>query len=193
MNAVPNQPEHREGVLADAQDRILELEQELEAASAIINERDVQIECLRIQLNEAGLKIDEGEAARRKLEQRIADVEDEQAGEPCPVPVVQENRRPGVAPLSFKPYPPALLKATQTDVATLEALVDKLGWEEIMYHVGMLLAKHAREAQGPNKGALDVAANLVGLWGPSFYWCDEEVCRALEEQENRRISKRQKP
>ena len=41
MNAVPNQPERPEADLADAQDRIQQLEQELEAASVIINEQEV--------------------------------------------------------------------------------------------------------------------------------------------------------
>ena len=192
MNAVPNQPERPEGDLAEAQDRIRELEQELEAASSIIKEQEVQIECLRIQLEEAGLKIDEKDTARRKLEQRLADLEDEQADEPCPVLVAQDERRPGVAALTFKPYPPERLKATPTDIAALEAVVGRLGWEEFMYHVGMLLAKHASEAQGPHKGALEVAANLVALWGPSFHFCGEEVCRTLEEQERLRISRGQK-
>ncbi|HEY7328087.1 MAG TPA: hypothetical protein VH592_10625 [Gemmataceae bacterium] len=194
MNAVPNHPERPEGDLAAAQARIQELEeklceaeQELEAATDLIAELQVNFECQRTQLEEAGFTIDEATATRRKLEDRIADLEDELTDEPCPVPVLHKERRSGVAALKFKPVPPATPKATPTDLATLEALVGKLGWEEFMYHVGMLLAKHANDAQGPNKGALEVAANMVGLWGPSFYWCDEEVCRALMEQENLRI------
>jgi len=107
MNAVPNQPERQEDELDDAQDRILELEQELEAASSIIKEQEVQIECLRIQLEDAGLKIDEGEAARRKLEQRIADLEDDLADEFCPVPVPKQEappQKPGYPP-GYKPNP----------------------------------------------------------------------------------------
>jgi TolA-binding protein len=98
MNAVPNQPEHPEADLAAAQDRIQQLEeklseaeQELEAASDIINEQQVQIECLRIQLEDACLTIDEGTAARRKLEERIADLEDELVDEPCQVPMPGEK------------------------------------------------------------------------------------------------------
>lgn len=94
MNPVPNQPERPEPDLDETQDRIRELEQELEAASSIIKEQEVQIECLRIQLEDAGHSIDEGTAARRKLEQRIADLEDAFADEPCPVPVPGEKRRP---------------------------------------------------------------------------------------------------
>jgi len=93
--------------------------------------------------------------------------------------------------MQFKPYPPMTLKATDADVATLEALVGKLGWEELMYRLGVIIARQTQEATGPNKGALEAAASLVGLWGPSFYWCDEEVCRKLEEQERLRMSKRQ--
>lgn len=192
MNAVPNQPERPEADLADAPDRIRVLEQEREAASSITNEQEVQIECLRIQLEEAGLKIDEGEATRRKLEQRIADLEEELADEPCPVPVVQEERRSGAAALRFKPVPPSTLKATDADLATLEALVGKLGWEEIMFRLGVLITRQAQETTGPHKGALEAAASLVNLWGPSFYWCNEDVCRALMEQENLRITRGQK-
>lgn len=93
MNAVPEEPARSDTDFTTAQERILELEQELEAASSIINERDVQIECLRIQLEDACLTIDESAAERRKLEQRIADLEDAFADEPCPVPVPGEKRR----------------------------------------------------------------------------------------------------
>jgi hypothetical protein len=192
MNALPEEPAHSDDAFAAAKERILELEQELDAASSIINERDVQIECLRIQLQEADLKIDEAEATRRKLEQRIADPEDELADEPCPIPVVQQERRSEAVALTFKPYPPDRLKATQTDLGTLEALVGKLGWEELMYRLGVLITRQAQETTGPHKGALEAAASLVNLWGPSFYWCDEDVCRKLEEQEHLRISRGQK-
>lgn len=93
MNTSPNQPERPEDELDETQDRIRELEQELEAASSIIKEQEVQIECLRIQLEDACLTIDEAAAARRKLEQQIADLEDDLADEPCPVPVPGEKRR----------------------------------------------------------------------------------------------------
>jgi hypothetical protein len=81
--------------------------------------------------------------------------------------------------LNFRPVPPSTLRATDVDVATLEALVGKLGWEEIMYRLGVLISRQAEETRGPHKGALEAAASLVNLWGPSFHFCDEEVCRAL--------------
>ena len=37
-----------------------------------------------------------------------------------------------MVPLKFTPVPPATLRATETDVAALEALVGKLGWEEVI-------------------------------------------------------------
>jgi hypothetical protein len=95
-------------------------------------------------------------------------------------------------PLKFTPVPPATLRATDADVANLEALVGKLGWEEIMYRLGVLISRQAEETTGPHKGALEAASSLVNLWGPSFHWCDEEVCRALMEQEQLRISRRQR-
>jgi len=192
MNALPEEPPRSDADFAAAQGRIRELKQELEAASSIINEQEVQIECQRIQLDETGLKLDEATATRRKLEQRIADLEDAVADEPCPVPVSKDARKPGVTALQFKPYPPDRLKATQTDLATLEALVGKLGWEELMYRLGVLITRQAQETTGPHKGALEAAASLVNLWGPSFYWCDEDVCRKLEDQEHLRMSRRQK-
>jgi hypothetical protein len=60
-----------------------------------------------------------------------------------------------------------------------------------MFRLGVLITRQAEETTGPHKGALEAASSLVNLWGPSFYWCDETVCRELEEQENRRISRRQ--
>ncbi len=198
MNAVPYQPERPEADLAAAKARIRELEeklceaeQELDEATDLIAEQQVNIECLRTQLEAADLKIDEAATTRRKQEQRIADLEDELADEMCPVPVLQKERRSGADDLQFKPYPPSTLKATQTDLAALEALVTKLGWEELMYRLGVLISRQAQETQGPHKGALEAAANLVGLWGPSFHFCDEEVCRALMEQEHLRMSRRQ--
>lgn len=98
MNTTPDQPERPDADLAVAQDRIQQLEeklseaeQELEAATDIIDEQQVQIECLRIQLEDACLTIDEGTAARRKLEQRITDLEDELVDEPCQVPMPGEK------------------------------------------------------------------------------------------------------
>jgi uncharacterized coiled-coil protein SlyX len=184
--------------LTTAQDRIRQLEeklceaeQELEAATDIIDEQEVEIECLRIQLEAAGLTIDEGAATRRKLEQRIADLEDEVADEPCHISVPNEGNTSPVD-LQFKPVPPSILKATDADLAELEALVGRLGWEELMYRLGVLITCQAQETTGPHKGALEAAASLVNLWGPSFYWCDEDVCRKLDEQERVRISRGQK-
>lgn len=90
-------------------------------------------------------------------------------------------------PLKFTPFPPGTLRATDADVATLEALVGKLGWEEVMFHLGTLISRQAQETTGPHKGALEAASSLVNLWGPSFHWCDEEVCRELmDSQQSRR-------
>lgn len=117
MNS-PDQPEPPEADLAVAQDRILELEeklseaeQELEAATEIISDQQITIECQRIQLEAADLKIDEGEAARRKLKQRIADLEDELVDESCPVivaaPATKDQpspQEPGYPP-GYRPSP----------------------------------------------------------------------------------------
>ena len=194
MSDVLNQPDPlaTQDRIRQLEEQLVEAEQELEAATDIINEQQVKIECLRTQLEAADLKIDEATATRRKLEQRIADLEDEVEDEPCHVPVAQaEGSKSPVAP-QFKPYPPDRLKATPTDLAELEALVGKLGWEEMMYRLGVIISRQAQETTGPHKGALEAAASLVNLWGPSFYWCSEEVCRALEEQEHRRTSRSQK-
>ena len=83
--------------------------------------------------------------------------------------------------MQFKPYPPTTLRASDADIAALEALVHKLGWEETMYRLGVLISRQAEETTGPNKSALAAASSLVNLWGPSFHWCDEAVCRALVE------------
>jgi hypothetical protein len=91
MNTKPDQPGCPEGDLSAAQDRIrlleerlCEAEQELKAASEIIGEQDFNIECLRLQLEAADLMLDEAVEARRKLERRIADLDDEHA-DPCAV------------------------------------------------------------------------------------------------------------
>jgi hypothetical protein len=65
------------------------------AASEIINEQEITIECLRTQLEEAVLTIDEAAEARRKLERRIAGLEGEHDS-PCPVvvPVPKEQACP---------------------------------------------------------------------------------------------------
>lgn len=93
-------------------------------------------------------------------------------------------------PLKFTPFPPSTLRATDADVAILEALVGKLGWEEVLYRLGVLISRQAEEANGPHKGALEAAASLVSLWGPSFHFCDEEVCRELIESQESRTRER---
>ena len=88
--------------------------------------------------------------------------------------------------MQFKPYPPKTLKATQADLAALEDLLGRLGWEELMYRLGVIISRQAEETTGPHKGALEAASSLVNLWGPSFHWCDEEVCRELMEMQQLR-------
>ena len=114
MNTEPIRPGRPKADLAAAQDRIRQLEdklceaeQELKAASEIIDEQDFNIECLRLQLEAADLAIDEAAEARRRLERRIADLEDAESDElddPCPVivPVPKEQ-----APPQQPGYPPA--------------------------------------------------------------------------------------
>ncbi len=119
MNAEPDRPGRLEGNLAAAQDRIRQLEdqlgeaeQELKAASEIIDEQDFNIECLRLQLEAADLMLDEAAEARRRLEKRIADLEDaksDKLDDPCPVivPVPQEpvpSQQPGYPP-GYRPNP----------------------------------------------------------------------------------------
>ncbi len=114
MTTEPDQPGRPEADLAAAQDRIHQLEdtlceaeQELKAGSDIIGEQEINIECLRLQLEAADLTIDEAAAIRRKLERRIADLEDALADEPCHVAVPQEEappQQPGYPP-GYKPNP----------------------------------------------------------------------------------------
>lgn len=110
MNAEPVQPGCPEADLAAAQDRIRQLEdqlceaeQELKAASDIIDEQEINIECLRLQLEAADLVIDEAVETRRRLERRIADLESVGPDESCPVivPVPKEQ-----APPQQPGYPP---------------------------------------------------------------------------------------
>lgn len=107
MNAEPVQRSCPEDDLAAAQARIRQLEeqlceteQELKAASDIIAEQEVTIECQRLQLETTDQMLDEASEACRRLERRIADLEDD----PCPVivPVPQ-----GQAPLQQPGFPPA--------------------------------------------------------------------------------------
>jgi uncharacterized coiled-coil protein SlyX len=110
MNVVPTQAGGHNDDLVAAQARIRQLEdelaeaeQELKAADDIICEQEVTIECQRVQLEFADLTIDEAAATRRKLERRIADLEDALVVEPCPVlaPVRKEQ-----VPLQQPGYPP---------------------------------------------------------------------------------------
>jgi hypothetical protein len=115
MNAEPVQPGCPEGDLAAAharirhlEEKLCEAEQELKAADEIIGEQDFNIECLRVQLETADLMLDEAAAARRRLERRIADLEDE-LDAPCPVivPVAKEQaapKQPGNPP-GYRPKP----------------------------------------------------------------------------------------
>ena len=124
MNDVPTQAGGHNGDLAAAQarihrleDQLAEAEQELKAASDIIAEQEVTIECQRLQLEAADLSLDEAAEARRKLERRIADLEDALADEPCPVivPVPKEQappQEPGYPP-GYKPNPLVEAMVTQ--------------------------------------------------------------------------------
>jgi hypothetical protein len=118
MKVEPENPGSPAGDLAAAQARILQLEdeladaeQELKAADDIICEQESTIECQRVQLEAADLTIDEAAATRRKLERRVADLEDALATEPCPViapaPAPKEPappQQPGYPP-GYKPNP----------------------------------------------------------------------------------------
>lgn len=83
---LPERPACPEGNLAAAHQRICELEhalcdceQELTAANEIIEAQDWRIEELKLELEGAGMMLDEGEEARRKLERRLDEAEDAQA------------------------------------------------------------------------------------------------------------------
>lgn len=93
------------------EDELADAEQELKAASDIIAEQEVTIECQRLQLEAADLTVDEAAATRRKLERRIADLEDALATESCPaivpVPAPKDQpppQQPGYPP-GYKPSP----------------------------------------------------------------------------------------
>lgn len=118
MKLEPEDPGCPASDLAAAQARIRQLEdeladaeQELRAASDIIAEQEVTIECQRLQLEAADLTVDEAAATRRKLERRVADLEDALANEPCPVivpvPAPKDQhppQQPGYPP-GYKPNP----------------------------------------------------------------------------------------
>jgi uncharacterized coiled-coil protein SlyX len=114
MNVEPAQAGGRNDDLDAAQARIRQLEdelaeaeQELKAADDIIAQQEVTIECQRVQLEAADLTIDEAAGARRKLERRIADLEDALAIEPCPVivPVPAPKDQPPPKQPGHKPGP----------------------------------------------------------------------------------------
>jgi len=122
MNVEPDQPAPPagpsacpEGNLAaedrirQLEDKLCEAEQELKAATEIIEEQDWKIEELKLELEGAGLWLEEGAEARRKLERRLAEAEQAQAaGTPicsldeldaCPVVEdVQKGRIPAPLP-----------------------------------------------------------------------------------------------
>ena len=124
MNDVRTQAGGHNDDLDAAQARIRQLEdaltdsaQDLQAADDIIADLEVQVECLRIQLEVADTTIDEATAARRKLERRIADLEDALGDEPCSVivPVPKEQappQQPGYPP-GYKPNPLVEAMVTQ--------------------------------------------------------------------------------
>ena len=74
------------------------------------------------------------------------------------------------------------IKATASDLSQLALLVDKVGWEEFMYHVGHLLDKDYREADGPHKGALKAGRDVIWTFVNSFHYCDPENAARLNEQ-----------
>jgi uncharacterized coiled-coil protein SlyX len=76
------------------EEQLCEAEQELKAASDIIAEQEGTIECLRLQLETTDQMLDEASEACRRLERRIADLEDED-DDPCPVIVpVRQGQAP---------------------------------------------------------------------------------------------------
>lgn len=80
------------------------------------------------------------------------------------------------------PMPPDPIKATTSDLFQLALLVDKMGWEEFMFHVGNLLDKEYREADGPHQGALKAGRDVIWTFVNSFHYCDpENAARLIEE------------
>lgn len=112
MKVETEDPGSPAGDLAAAQARIRQLEdeladaeQELKAADDIICEQEFTIECQRVQLEAADLTIDKAAATRRKLERRVADLEDALADEPCPV-ITPASVSGDQAPPQQPGYPP---------------------------------------------------------------------------------------
>lgn len=75
----------------------------------------------------------------------------------------------------YEPESPKQLTATPDDLAALEALVGRIGWHEMMYRVGQLLAKSHQQASGHRQSALRGLANYVNFIVPGAYWCDHEL------------------
>jgi hypothetical protein len=80
------------------------------------------------------------------------------------------------------PRLPDPLKASSADLFQLAMLVDKLGWEEFMYHVGNLLDKQYQETDGPHKGALKAGRDVIWTFVNSFHYCDPENAARLNEE-----------
>jgi hypothetical protein len=72
----------------------------------------------------------------------------------------------------YRPDPPVSLKATQEDLGQLAALVDRLGWQEVLFRVGQLLAQHCHQATGDRKGSLRAVCNHINFIVPGAHWCD---------------------
>jgi hypothetical protein len=85
----------------------------------------------------------------------------------------------------FNGTPPILsapIKPSSADLFQLALLVDKMGWEEFMYHVGNLLDKEYQEAAGPHKGALKAGRDVIWLFVNSFHYCDPQNAARLNEE-----------
>jgi hypothetical protein len=93
--------------------------------------------------------------------------------------------------MAMKPTPPAPTKATASDLLQLALLVGKMGWEEFMFHVGNLLDKEYREADGPHQGALKAGRDVIWTFVNSFHYCDPQNAAGLIE-EIRKASDQQK-
>jgi hypothetical protein len=83
------------------------------------------------------------------------------------------------------PMPHGPIKATPADLLQLSMLVEKVGWEEFMYHVGNLLDNEYKATDGPHKGALKAGRDVIWTFVNSFHYCDPanaaELCRQVRE------------